>query len=209
MALRCLASGNGLKGVDAAALLGERAAILELSRGGRTSPGGSCRLLATGDGWFAVNLARADDVRLLPAWLGEGEYADPWRFVAERAVDRSSAELVERGRLLGLAVATLEHPPQDSPHWLRVVRSGRSRSGSGAAPLVVDLSSLWAGPLCTHLLAKTGARGPSVHALRGIARRSMLLSAPMPPRSPVPPRYGRLRPCLVEQHRGAGPAAAS
>ena len=63
-ALRCLAGTSDLDTLDAAALLGERAAILGLSRRGRTSPGGSCRLLPAADGWFAINLARPDDVRL-------------------------------------------------------------------------------------------------------------------------------------------------
>lgn len=159
LALRCVAGASGLESLEAAALLGERAAILGLSRQGSISPGGGCRLLPTADGWFAVNLARPDDVRLLPAWLGEGKLTHPWGFVAERAVQRPSAELVERGRLLGLAVAAVERPSRLSPPWLRVMHRGKPRPESRAeTPLVIDLSSLWAGPLCTHLLARAGAR---------------------------------------------------
>ncbi len=66
-----LAGGLGsLVGLDAPALLG-------LTRRGSTAPGGSCRLLRAADRWLALNLARPDDVDLLPAWLGEGDCRDP------------------------------------------------------------------------------------------------------------------------------------
>ncbi len=166
LALRCVAGDSGLESLDGAALLAERAALLGLSRQGSTSPGGSCRLLPTADGWFAVNLARADDVRLLPAWLGDGKLDDPWRFLVERVAQRPSAELVERGRGLGLAVAAVERPSRLSPPWLRVVHRGKLRPESRAeTPLVIDLSSLWAGPLCTHLLTQVGARVIKVESL--------------------------------------------
>src|SRR5437588_10292928 len=55
--------------LDWGALLAERAAIAGLTRGGRQSAGRACRLLRAHDGWVAVNLARPDDVDLVPAWL--------------------------------------------------------------------------------------------------------------------------------------------
>src|SRR5205085_3105186 len=55
--------------LDGAALLGERAAVLGLTRGGTTSAGGHCRLVRARDGWVAVNLPRADDLAAVPAWL--------------------------------------------------------------------------------------------------------------------------------------------
>ena len=157
-ALRCLAGASELDALDAAALLGERAAMLGLSRQGNASPGGSCRLLPAADGRFALNLARPEDVRLLPAWLEAEGPDEPWRFVAERAAGRSVAELVERGRLLGLGVAAAKPPSRVSPPWLRVAHCGPPRPSRTRPPLVIDLSSLWAGPLCTHLLARAGAR---------------------------------------------------
>ena len=158
-ALRSLAGAGDLDRLDAAALLGERAATLELARRGTTSPGGSCRLLPAADGWFAVNLARPDDLRLIPAWLEAEAFGDPWCFVAERAAGRCVAALVERGRLLGLGVAAVEPPSSLPTPWLRVAQRGNARPDSRAEPpLVIDLSSLWAGPLCTHLLARAGAR---------------------------------------------------
>ena len=70
-ALRALAGGSAaLATIDGAALLGERAALLGLTRRGASAPGGHCRLVACADGTLAVNLPRADDCRLLDAWVG-------------------------------------------------------------------------------------------------------------------------------------------
>jgi len=144
---------------DGAALLGERAAIAGFRRRGATSPGGACRMLRAADGWIALNLARADDVALLPAWLGGGVVGDAWDFAAEGAVRWPTVELIDRARLLGLPAAAVGAPPSTAPPWLRVAARGEAvaRRGRGT-PLVVDLSSLWAGPLCAQLLAQTGAR---------------------------------------------------
>src|SRR4051794_38578197 len=57
-----------LVALDWPALLGERAAVAGYTRNGRTSAGGSCRLVPTADGWVAVNLARPSDIELVPAW---------------------------------------------------------------------------------------------------------------------------------------------
>jgi hypothetical protein len=145
--------------LDGPALLGERAAIFGLTRKGSTSPSGSCRLLRTADRWIAVNLARTDDLALLPAWLGDGDLSDPWSFVADRAAQRPAAEVVERGRLLGLPVAVAVAPDPITPPWCRVAARGDSAPlPRTTVPLVMDLSSLWAGPLCTNLLGLAGAR---------------------------------------------------
>jgi crotonobetainyl-CoA:carnitine CoA-transferase CaiB-like acyl-CoA transferase len=169
-ALAALAEGAHWSDLDAPALLGERAAIFGLERRGTTSPGGSCRLLRAADGWIALNLARPDDHSLLPAWLGDGAQNDPWVFVEERIAGRPAAEVVERGRLLGLPIAFAAEPPSRPPPWFRVAASGprvqRTAVERAARPLVVDLSSLWAGPLCTQLLSRTGARVVKVESLR-------------------------------------------
>ena len=159
-ALRTLAAKGWRSELEGPELLGERAAILGLTRRGVISPGGSCRLLPSADGWIAVNLARPDDVALLPAWLAEaGPGDDPWAFVAERVANRPSTELVERARLLGLPVAEAGAPAASPPPWCRVAARGEPvLRAAGESPLVVDLSSLWAGPLCTHLLGLAGAR---------------------------------------------------
>jgi len=187
----------GLRGttLDGAALLGERAAAAGLTRRGRVSPGGSCRLLATARGDLAVNLARADDLALLPAWLergipGERPHAfpdeavgAPWHALAAALGERAAAHWVERGRLLGLAVAEACAPTTDPGPGVRVAALGEPRPRGARAPLVVDLSSLWAGPLCAQLLALAGARVVKVEstgrpdgARRGPARFFDLLN---------------------------------
>lgn len=163
--------------LDARTLLLERAALLGHRPDGPVSAGGSCRLVATADGWAAVTLARDDDLDLLPAWLGvhrDGDAA-PWAEVGEVVARRTTAEVVEQGQLVGLAVAAV--PPDDAalvagdaqlgargmldprrthavtPAGPRAVGGGRAIAGAR----VVDLSSLWAGPLCGRLLAGLGA----------------------------------------------------
>ncbi len=159
LAIARLAGDRWAPGLDGAALLGERAAIRGLVRRGAVSPGGSCRLLRATDGWIAVNLARPDDRALLPAWLGEGDNRDPWRFAMERIRGRAAAEVVERARLLGLPAAVAVDPPAEAPAWCRVASVGTPvPRRPDDVPRVVDLSALWAGPLCTHLLARAGAR---------------------------------------------------
>jgi hypothetical protein len=144
--------------LDGAALLGERAAWLGLARRGRVSPGGACRLLPTADGFLAANLARPDDVELLPAWLERPVRGDPWRALADAVREGPARAWVERGRLLGLPVAEAVAPEACATPAVRVAARGVPRARPVRRPRVVDLSSLWAGPLCTQLLALGGAR---------------------------------------------------
>jgi hypothetical protein len=144
---------------DALALLGERAALSGLSRHGSTSCGAATRLVPAADGWLAVALARPDDVDLLPAWLevgNDGEGSDPWALVARVVSTRPAADLVDRAGLLGLPVARLGEAARSAAPVLS--QPYGARPPLGHPPLVVDLSSLWAGPLCSHLLALEGAR---------------------------------------------------
>jgi len=158
-AIRLVAGERWSSELDGPALLGERAAVFGLSRRGTISPGGSCRILPAKDDWIAVHLARPDDVRSIPAWLGEGDVGDPWEFVAARVALRPAAEIVERARLLGLGAAVAVSPASVAPPWCRAAARGSSVTRARAdAPLVVDLSALWAGPLCAHLLQLAGAR---------------------------------------------------
>lgn len=169
-ALRALAPAPDLMGFDGALLLGEHAALAGLQRRGRTSPGGGCRLLRARDGWLALSLARGDeDLRLLPAWLEVPTQGDPWYFLAGALQERRRDELLERGRLLGLAVAKADPPAAAARPWLEIEQIGAVRpraSKAAAPPLVVDLSSLWAGPLATDLLRRAGARVVKVESPR-------------------------------------------
>jgi crotonobetainyl-CoA:carnitine CoA-transferase CaiB-like acyl-CoA transferase len=152
-ALRALAPDAPLPG-NGAMLLGERARLLGLTRQGATSANGSCRLLATRDGHVALNLPRQDDWDLIPALLED--VAPDWPAIERLAAGRSSDELVERGCLLGMAIA-VDRRPEPLPPFV-VQRIAAARPASDAAPLVVDLSALWAGPLAASLLGMAGAR---------------------------------------------------
>lgn len=141
--------------IDAYRLLGERAAIAGLGRHGRISAGGACRLLDTADGVLALNLARDDDRELLPAWL-EHPVANDEQLAAVLS-QRQTGPLLERARLVGLAAAPMA-APEPCPVWFRATRIAPARRAGRSGPIVMDLSSLWAGPLCTQLLSQCGAR---------------------------------------------------
>jgi hypothetical protein len=200
-------------------LLGERAALVGLSRRAPRSVGGAFRALRAADGWLGLSLARPDDIALLPA-LTDGALpaidlahsdppagnppgvapprddraradppgvaparddrarADPpgvaparddrarvdpagaaWRALSGWLAGRELGPVVERARLLGLPAAPV--PAQPVPVRRPPVLSspgGPREISLPAAPLVVDLTSLWAGPLCAHLLGLAGAR---------------------------------------------------
>ena len=144
---RMVALGAPL-GVDTLALLGERAAAAGFTRRGDISCGGATRLLPARDGWVAVCLARDDDVALVPAWLEVDPIeGDPWEVVAAVVRHRSAAEVVGRAAWLGLPVSGVSSKTADGD----AVQSRRVRERTvrrGSPLLVVDLSSLWAGPLC-------------------------------------------------------------
>jgi len=141
--------------VDLASTLFGRAARLGGRRAGRTSVGGSCQLLATADGWVAVNLPRVADVELVPALVGSS-VADPWAALTAYAAAQPAGNMAARAQELGLPVAELGAAgARVAP--CRVHRLGGRRRG-GARPLVVDLSAMWAGPLAAQLLGRAGAR---------------------------------------------------
>lgn len=159
---------GGQVDVDPLVLLGERAALTGLTRRGPTSCGGATRLLPGRDGWVAVSLARPDDVALIPAWLElSSPPGDEWEVIARAAASARGGELVGRARMLGLPVAALP-----SRSWsdgvtvpagvsLPVLATEVRGSATPVTPLaettVVELGSLWAGPLCGALLAEAGA----------------------------------------------------
>ncbi len=154
--------------VDAAVLLSGRAALLGLTRRGQASAGGATRLLPTRDGWCAVTLARPDDVDAVPAmvetdtWPTSAEEA--WPVLRRWAATRSGTEVVERARLLDLPAALVGEVRAEDPVVRRIGPPTRSRGPAGL--LVVDLSSMWAGPSCAQLLARSGATVVKVESRR-------------------------------------------
>jgi hypothetical protein len=155
----------------------ERAAELGLTRGGRTSCNGTARLLRARDGWVAVNLAREDDQLAVPAWIGCDLDAEPWAALAQAAAGEAAGPLVACGQELGIPAAVVgsRSDEQWRYRWPETSASARlerlGAPGPGGAwaqrrPLVVDLSALWAGPLCASLFTAAGARVVKVESLR-------------------------------------------
>jgi hypothetical protein len=94
---------------------------------------------------------------MLPALVGR-DVSPGWQALEEAVRSEAAETLVARGRLLGIAIAPVDAPA--SPEgWFSVVReAGIAGMPERDAPLVIDLSGLWAGPLCGHLLGLAGAR---------------------------------------------------
>jgi hypothetical protein len=150
---------------DAATLLSGRAALLGLRRGGRVSAGGATRLLAARDGWCAITLSRPDDVAAVPALLHADEVpVDPWPMLGRWVAAHPVSAIIERCGLLDIPAAALGEAAATPP---RIHRLGPAASVRGPAGLLVaDLSSMWAGPLCGHLLARAGATVVKVESPR-------------------------------------------
>lgn len=144
--------------VDLRSALFLRARLAGLERPGRTSANGSCRLLRAADGWTAVNLARPDDLAAVPALLALlGSPGEPGGLrTAVRRV--AAAEAAEAAQLLGIAAAVLGSVAPDARPAVRAERWGERRVRAMAGLRIVDLSALWAGPLCARLLGSAGAR---------------------------------------------------
>jgi hypothetical protein len=164
-----------LGALSGAVLLGERAYLNGFLVPGTVSAGGGCRLLAGRDGWVALNLARPDDRELLPALFGDDalDGADD-AAIAACVAKAESLPLVARGREMGMAIAALDEPTSGPARQMEIesfppVRQRFSTSleanGSTKAPLVVDLSALWAGPLAAHLLWLAGAEVVKVESV--------------------------------------------
>jgi len=126
---------------------------------GRDAPGGlaqpgiasanrHCRLFEAADDWVALNLAREDDRELIPALTGEAD-GDVWANVAHTARAMPASALRDRAIEMQMPVAIPgECPPVPLPAAGRLY---------GVPRRVLDMSALWAGPLCAGLLARAGA----------------------------------------------------
>jgi len=143
---------NLLESVRGSILLGERAQYTEWKRAGNVTLGGVCRLIESADNHVAINLPREDDWSLAQAWL-EQELSD-WNEVESLVRNKRNKDLIERARLLGLAVSKVE--PMLNSNKLPLFEQALPEEKK--APLVLDLSALWAGPLAASLLQLSGAR---------------------------------------------------
>jgi len=144
-------------------LLGERAALTGMTRRAPWSLGGTCRAVRSADGWVTINLARETDVATVAALL-ETDIAHcdaelGWQSIEAWSTRHCSSEIVARAVLLGLPCGEVpDHPVAPARPPIRRLEVASARPPPrGAQPLVLDLSALWAGPLCAHLLGLAGA----------------------------------------------------
>ena len=139
------------------------------------------------DGWVALNLPRPSDTEALPALVGAAVPAGDWAGIESRMALMAAADVVQQGSELGLAVAAIGATPGPPQPW-SVRCEGPAHPRSGRSPVVVDLTSLWAGPLAGGLLAEAGCRVLKVESTRRPRRR--------------PPRSGRLLRGLLNGQEG-------
>lgn len=144
--------------LDPAVVLAGRAGSSGLRRAGRRSASGVSRLLRTADGWCAITLSRREDVDAVPAILGRAFDGDPWTALESALSIMPSAAVEERAQLLGVPAAALPATVAPTVPWRssRIAAPVDTSSLSGRS--VVDLSSLWAGPLCARVLGRAGAQ---------------------------------------------------
>jgi hypothetical protein len=169
--------------VDVADLkLTDRDKLLDLQAPGLQSANRACRLFRAADGWMVANLAREEDRELLPAWLGGAFGQDPWRAIRTHGGRHSRAALVASATMLGLPAGAVGEVVRDSVH-APLVRYASGASDRAARRLkVVDLSALWAGPMCGAILAAMGATSVKVESIR----------RPDPTRTSMPEFFRRL-----------------
>lgn len=168
--LRLLAAETGserIAALDGATILGERGSNSQFVIKGRISagPGGS-RLLPSRDGlWFCLTILGPGERSILPAlFMDDSLDFESNEAIAAAALEFDCAELVERGRALGLPVASADEVPASKPIELLATGPRRERP-AGHRPLVIDLSSIWAGPLIGHFLWLAGAEVIKVESL--------------------------------------------
>lgn len=187
-ALAVFGALSGAHALPDAGLLGERAALMALTRRGPWSAGGAFRVLRARDGWAGVSLARQADRELVPALVGDTvEEVNCWAALTSWVRGQSAAAVAERAQLLGIPAAAVPVRPGAAddeqaahraalrPEGSRTVplpgeplshtvptpllaRPGGPRRHGRTHPLVVDMTSLWAGPLCSSLLGLAGAQ---------------------------------------------------
>jgi hypothetical protein len=134
-----------------------RSRLLGLGPNVRISAGKACRILRASDNWVAITVARPWDHEVLPA-LVEGPVGDDhWTALTHWVAARTAQEAVGRSRLLDLAAAIHGSIPTDTPVPLRMTRKWQPHARPLEQTRVIDLSSLWAGPLVARVLRAAGA----------------------------------------------------
>lgn len=166
--------------VDAHEVLTARSRLTGWRPTGCLSAGGSCRLVpCRDDRWVALNLARPDDRVLLPIVVGvDGDEVGglqfgpddvvPWTAIAAALSTCDADDVLTRATEVGLPFSVLGETPV--PASIDRVAGVTDFGATTEAPApsswrVVDLSSLWAGPLVGHFLTRVGGRVTKVESV--------------------------------------------
>lgn len=155
-------------------VLSARAQELGITPKGQCSANGTCRLLSCLDGWLGVNLPRDSDWELLNPLLATDEPLSSWQMLSTAVASRSGQALTARGREMGLSLAFVGSNAlaEFSMGFVDSAPSLLTDTNMEPAPRelsqarVIDLSALWAGPLCAQLLHRCGARITTVSSIQ-------------------------------------------
>jgi len=149
--------------IDPQELLAQRVRHTGWKAGPSQSVGGSCHLMLTIDGqWVAINLARPEDHELLGIFFSLEIQMKQLDIGQLRSKVRTctSWDLIEYAIDVGLPISRLNEVGNSYSYRelpIRVQQFEKTRVRPRSKQLkIVDLSSLWAGPLCSHLLHRCG-----------------------------------------------------
>ncbi|MDP5209541.1 CoA transferase [Microbulbifer sp. 2205BS26-8] len=165
-AMKCFCALSDLQIPDAeqgAKMLGCRSLITGFIPMGTQSAGKSCHLISSLDGQIALNLARPQDWESLPALFATEAPVCDWESVRHHSRQLPTKQLLDSGRLLGLAIADALASDSSTPSWFRIpfsvhnTQEALRQTPLKPSPVIIDLSSLWAGPLCSYLWQQAGA----------------------------------------------------
>ena len=150
--------------VDPQELLAQRVRHTKWQSGSFQSVGGSCHLMLTSDEqWVAINLARPEDHELLAIFFPTTLQSDDKINVSLLRVQArqcSANMLIEFAIDVGLPIAVLDevinkYSLDELPVTIQQFEKPIDLKPRSQLR-VIDLSSLWAGPLCSHLLHRCG-----------------------------------------------------
>ncbi|MEI7506075.1 MAG: CoA transferase [Actinomycetes bacterium] len=150
--------------IDPRELLAQRVRHTGWQASPSQSVGGSCHLMLTSDEhWVAINLARPEDHELVGIFfsleVGADEKLDIGK-LRNNVRSCTSAKFIEYAIDVGLPIAVLDEVSNKYARLelpLQIQNIEKTHDFLLGRPLkVVDLSSLWAGPLCSQLLQQCG-----------------------------------------------------